>query len=118
MIKNPRAPKTLSNHQIENTVQCELNVLNGKQNHFLFDDIKLNSQIKTSLLEIELLTGRTHQIRAQLSHVGFPIVGDVAYGSQIQFPTRDLIFLRAHYLNFKYRDQPLQLISKSQFKIQ
>jgi len=34
-------------------------------------------------LEMELLTGRTHQIRGQLAALGFPIVGDVEYGSRI-----------------------------------
>ncbi len=33
-----------------------------------------------SLLEIQLITGRTHQIRAQLKHVGLPILGDDKYG--------------------------------------
>jgi 23S rRNA pseudouridine955/2504/2580 synthase len=33
-----------------------------------------------SLLEAELLTGRTHQIRVHLSHLGFPIAGDDKYG--------------------------------------
>jgi 23S rRNA pseudouridine955/2504/2580 synthase len=33
-----------------------------------------------SLLEAELRTGRTHQIRVHLSHLGFPIVGDDKYG--------------------------------------
>jgi len=33
-----------------------------------------------SLLEAELKTGRTHQIRVHLAHVGFPIVGDDKYG--------------------------------------
>lgn len=33
-----------------------------------------------SLVEVELLTGRTHQIRVHLSSVGFPIVGDQKYG--------------------------------------
>ena len=33
-----------------------------------------------SLLEAELKTGRTHQIRVHLSHLGFPIVGDDKYG--------------------------------------
>lgn len=34
-----------------------------------------------SLLEVELLTGRHHQIRAQLSAIGCPIKGDLKYGS-------------------------------------
>lgn len=33
------------------------------------------------LLEVELLTGRHHQIRCQLSHVGCPIKGDLKYGA-------------------------------------
>ncbi len=35
-----------------------------------------------SLVECRLLTGRTHQIRAQLSHAGFPLLGDGKYGSE------------------------------------
>jgi 23S rRNA pseudouridine955/2504/2580 synthase len=33
-----------------------------------------------SLLEAKLITGRTHQLRVQLAHLGFPIVGDDKYG--------------------------------------
>ena len=36
----------------------------------------------TSLLEIALETGRTHQIRAHLSHIGHPVVGDDKYGNR------------------------------------
>ncbi len=35
-----------------------------------------------SLLEIELLTGRTHQIRIQTAHAGFPVLGDDKYGDR------------------------------------
>ena len=46
--------------------------------------------LKTSsgltLLEIELETGRKHQIRVQLAKHGFPIVGDRKYGSDRSFP--------------------------------
>lgn len=37
---------------------------------------------KYTLLEIDLLTGRTHQIRVHLSSIGFPIVGDKIYGNE------------------------------------
>jgi len=36
----------------------------------------------SSLLECELLTGRTHQIRVHLSSMGFPIINDVNYGGK------------------------------------
>ncbi len=35
-----------------------------------------------TLLAVQIETGRFHQIRAQLSHVGFPILGDEKYGSE------------------------------------
>jgi 23S rRNA pseudouridine1911/1915/1917 synthase len=39
-----------------------------------------------TLLEIQLVTGRYHQIRAQLAEIGCPIVGDRKYGSQKPWP--------------------------------
>ena len=37
----------------------------------------------TSLLEVELITGKTHQIRAHLAHAGHPIIGDGKYGTNL-----------------------------------
>lgn len=41
----------------------------------------LKEENSQSLLEIELITGRYHQIRAQLANLGHPIIGDAKYGS-------------------------------------
>lgn len=53
------------------------------------------------LIEVELITGRHHQIRVQLSNAGFPIVGDLKYG----YPTPNSdksIALHARSISFKH----------------
>ena len=53
-----------------------------------------------SLIEIELTTGRFHQIRAQLSHIGAPIRGDVKYRARRSNKDRS-IDLHAHEITIK-----------------
>ena len=50
----------------------------GKASHTVFRLLARWSEM--SLLEAQLKTGRTHQIRVHLAHLGFPILGDEKYG--------------------------------------
>ena len=60
--------------------------------------LKRNS--KTTVLEVQLETGRKHQIRVHLAEQGHPIVGDKSYGSRSN-PIRRLALHGAH-LTFKH----------------
>lgn len=63
------------------------------------------------LLEIDLLTGRHHQIRAQLSHMGCPIKGDLKYGYDRSNPDGS-ICLHARKISFVHP------VSKESIRIQ
>jgi 23S rRNA pseudouridine1911/1915/1917 synthase len=52
-------------------------------------------------LEVNLLTGRFHQIRVQLAGMGCPIYGDMKYGSSIK-NTNGKIFLHARELTLTH----------------
>ena len=42
--------------------------------------LSTNKEKNYSILDVELLTGKTHQIRAHLAYIGYPIIGDGKYG--------------------------------------
>lgn len=57
------------------------------------------SSERYTLLEVELLTGRKHQIRAQLSAIGSPVKGDLKYGDKRSNPDGS-ISLHARHISF------------------
>ena len=60
------------------------------------------------LVEVELLTGRKHQIRAQLSHIGCPIKGDLKYGARRSNPGGG-ISLQSHRICFQHPVSKLEI---------
>jgi 23S rRNA pseudouridine1911/1915/1917 synthase len=61
----------------------------------------LASRRSRCLLEVELVTGLSHQIRAQLAAVGQPIMGDRKYGSRARL-AQGKIALRAVSLSIRH----------------
>lgn len=55
-----------------------------------------------TLLQIKLLTGRTHQIRVHFSYIQHPVVGDPLYGPSKRHLGLDSQALHAHLLGFKH----------------
>lgn len=88
MEPSPRAPKTVSENAQEKWLECLLEILS------------IETTDGKSKLRIQLHTGRTHQIRAQLSALGFPIIGDRAYGGQEVMSDFETIQLRSVELKF------------------
>ncbi len=65
----------------------------------------LEAKTKTSLLEVVLTTGRSHQIRVQLSNIGVPIFGDMKYGAKENGDIKGKnlhLALWAHMLKFEH----------------
>jgi 23S rRNA-/tRNA-specific pseudouridylate synthase len=94
----PRIPSNLIDTNPEDWAECMLRVLKVGPVHGIDID-RPNNLLATRLwgsvslvphgctgvceVDIELLTGRTHQIRGQLSASGFPLVGDAHYGGAV-----------------------------------
>ena len=73
----------------------------------------------TSILAIEIKNGKTHQIRAQLAHLGFAIVGDGKYGKnadnkKFKSKTQKLTAIR---LKFAFKDASLRYLNDKDIEV-
>lgn len=77
-----------------------------------FDIIEYKKE--NTLLEANLLTGKTHQIRAHIAYYGYPIVGDSKYGKD----KNGKLHLTANYLSFNFdKKSHLSYLNNKNFEI-
>ena len=84
VLGKPREPRMrlinyLKKNARTNTVQVVPELETGAKKAELEYNI-LDAKEKVSLVEVNLFTGRSHQIRVQMKHIGCPVYGDVKYG--------------------------------------
>ncbi|MBW8078314.1 MAG: RluA family pseudouridine synthase [Gallionella sp.] len=114
--KNVKQHVKLPLHKFD-TPQGEKRVMvreDGQASHTIFALHK--SWQEFSLLEAQLKTGRTHQIRVHLAHLGFPIAGDAKYGDfarnkALMKQGLKRMFLHAHSIAFSHplTGEPMRL---------
>lgn len=68
----------------------QINDKKGKFAHTKYAPLEYFSKENVSLIEVEILTGRMHQIRAHMNFLGHPIIGDILYG----IPEQNEIFFK------------------------
>ena len=73
----------------------------------------LNRYEKYTLLEIKIETGRTHQIRVHLSHIGYPVVGDYTYSNGKNDFNVEGQMLHSKKIKFKHpkSDKEMELVA-------
>lgn len=79
----------------------------------------LSSRNGLSLLECELVTGRTHQIRAQLAAAGHPLLGDGKYGKSDKRYERKYQALYSYQIQFRFTTPsgPLEYLNGKTFQV-
>ncbi len=80
----------------------------------------LDSRNGLSLVECELITGRTHQIRAQFAHAGHPLLGDGKYGKLDKRFDRNFQALYSYKLTFAFSTEAedLEYLNGKSFRVE
>jgi len=100
--KPPKSSDRLIHHLVKDTSKNKVSVHESPRSNSkkAILNYKLLSEIdKVFRLEVDLETGRPHQIRAQLKYIGCPIIGDFKYGDKQRQKDR-FILLHAHTTSF------------------
>lgn len=107
--KMPKKQDTLEAYLVKDSDRNQVRIFNervGNSKNIITKYKVIKEKDGLSLLEIELVTGRTHQIRAHMAHIGHPLVGDGKYGINREDRQRGYKYqaLYAYRLVFDFAD--------------
>lgn len=101
----PNRPRRVIDHQI------------GKPSVTRWRVLSHNERDQTTRIELEPVTGRSHQLRVHMQAVGHPIVGDALYCSRLAHAAADRLLLHASTLELIHpvTGQAMGFVSRAQF---
>lgn len=113
IVKNEQAK--LENYLLKDNQKNEVSIVsnnNKNSKKAILHYRKIKTEKDLSLLNIKLETGRSHQIRVQLSGIGHPLFGDQKYGARVN-KVGQQIALWSHKLKFKHptKDEMIEIVS-------
>jgi 23S rRNA pseudouridine1911/1915/1917 synthase len=106
--KCEKSSETITTYLVENkahAVYSTPDATKGKLSHTAYEVLKQTKDF--ALLDVDLLTGRKHQIRVHLADIGHPVVGDRKYGKHND--THKRLALHARSISFQHPFSGTQL---------
>lgn len=98
----------------DSVVVTDKNDPEGKEAVTIFRVLEKIKNKNITLLEAELITGRTHQLRVQLSDMGYPIIGDTRYGKK---DDEKSLYLNSFYCEIPKYDIKIELPVSEFFRL-
>lgn len=109
-IENKVKNYMVKDHEKNMSKKASKKDVNAKEAKLIYKILGRSEIEKTTLVEVNLLTGRSHQIRFTFSDMGHPIIGDIKYAKHFKYGKKtDNLGLFAYYLKFKHPTKDIDL---------
>lgn len=87
---------------LHNKPKSIVDMIHGKDTITLVKVLETNKSKNTSLVQLSPITGRTHQLRVVMDHIGHPIIGDSIYGNEQSKSSASRMCLHAYQVKLRH----------------